>query len=69
MQEEFNPADWITQEEIANQLNVPIAKIWEKVRNLGPAGVIRTRVNPLNRKQVLVLRSDVQIIRNAIFAA
>lgn len=69
MPEEFNPSDWITQDEIANLLNVPIAKVWEKVRNLAPAQVIRTRSNPMNRRQTLVHKDDIEIIRRAIFAA
>lgn len=65
--DEFNPDDWMTQEAIATQLGVPIDRVRDKVRAFGPANVIRTRINPLNRRQILVHKDDIDIIRRAIF--
>ena len=64
---DYNPDDWLTQEQVATQLNVPIGNIWEKVRVLGPAGAIRTRQNPFDRRQTLVHKDDLAIIKRAIF--
>jgi hypothetical protein len=65
--EAYNPSEWLTQEQVAAQLGVPIKIVWEKVRTLGPAGAIRTRQNPFDRRQTLVHKDDTAVIQRAIF--
>jgi len=63
----FNPDEWVTQEQVATMLNVPKTIVWEKVRVLGPARAVRTRINPFDRRETLVFKADVDLIREAIF--
>jgi DNA-binding MarR family transcriptional regulator len=58
---------WMTQEEIANKLNVPIDRVRNVVPGLAKAGVIQTMRNPLDNRYVLVHESGIEIIRKAIF--
>ena len=61
--------EWLTQEEIANQLNVPVEKIRSIVSVLSGPGVIRTQRNPLDKRYVLVHRTAIETIRQSIFGA
>ena len=60
-------SEWITQEEIANQLNVPVDKVRAIVAALAGPGVIKTQRNPLDKRYVLVHRSAIETIRQSIF--
>ena len=60
---------WLTQEEIAKTLNVPIDRVRNVVPGLAKAGVIQTMRNPLDNRYVLVHESDVDTIKRAIFGS
>jgi len=60
---------WLTQEEVASKLNVPIDRVRNVVPGLAKAGVIQTMRNPLDNRFVLIHESAVEIIRRAIFGA
>jgi DNA-binding MarR family transcriptional regulator len=59
--------DWLTQEEIANQIGAPVDKIRAIVSALSGAGVIKTQRNPLDKRYVLVHKDSVETIRKSIF--
>lgn len=61
--------EWLTQEDIANRLGVPVDKVRAVVSALSGPGVIRTQRNPLDKRYVLVHRDSIEAIRQSIFGA
>jgi DNA-binding MarR family transcriptional regulator len=61
--------EWITQEQVATELGVPIDRVRNVVPGLTKAGVIQTKRDPLDNRYVLVHKGGVEIIRRAIFGS
>jgi DNA-binding MarR family transcriptional regulator len=59
-------AEWLTQKEIAEMLNVPLTKLYPRVSALRKAGVIKTRPDPDDDRQILVHSSSLDIIRRSV---
>ena len=57
---------WLTQKEIAELLNVPLAKLYPRVSALRKAGVIQTRQDPDDDRLILVHSSSLDIIRRSV---
>lgn len=62
------PSDeWLTQEQIAQQLGIPVERIRPVVATLSGIKQIRTTRYVLDKRYVLVHRDSVAIIRQAIY--
>jgi DNA-binding MarR family transcriptional regulator len=61
--------EWITQEDIANQIGAPVDRVRAIVATLSSAGVIKTQRNPLDRRYVLVHRDSIERIKQTIFGS
>jgi DNA-binding MarR family transcriptional regulator len=59
--------EWLTQEDVANQIGAPVDKVRSVVATLSSAGVIETQRNPLDRRYVLVNRKSVERIKMTIW--
>lgn len=57
---------WLTQKEIAEMLNVPLAKLYPRVSALRKAGVIKTRPDPDDDRLILVHSSGLDVIRRSV---
>ncbi len=58
--------NWYTQKEIAEMLNVPIAKLYPRVSALRKAGVIETRPDPDDDRLILISSDSLDVIRRAV---
>jgi DNA-binding MarR family transcriptional regulator len=59
-------AKWLTQKEIAEMLDVPLSKLYPRISALRKAGVIVTRPDPDDDRQILVSRDSLDIIRRSV---
>jgi DNA-binding MarR family transcriptional regulator len=59
--------EWLTQQEVAEMIQVDINKVRSTVATLSRAGVVKTQRNPLDTRYVLVHVDSVPIIRQTIF--
>jgi DNA-binding MarR family transcriptional regulator len=57
---------WLTQKEIAEMLDVPLSKLYPRVSALRKAGVITTRSDPNDDRQILVSSESLDVIRRAV---
>ncbi|MBA2679031.1 MAG: hypothetical protein H0U76_11630 [Ktedonobacteraceae bacterium] len=58
--------EWLTQEEVANDMGVDVDKVRALVNALSRAGVVKTQRNPLDQRYVLIHKDSVSTIRNAL---
>lgn len=58
--------NWYTQKEIAEMLNVPLAKLYPRVSALRKAGVIETRPDPNDDRLILISGKSLDVIRRAV---
>lgn len=59
--------DWLTQEQIANEIGIPVNRIRPIVATLASLGQIKTSRNVLDKRYLLVHRSSVPLIKQAVF--
>lgn len=61
------PSDeWVTQEEIANEIGIPVNRIRPIVTALASLGQIKTSRSIKDRRYLLVHKSSVAIIKQAV---
>jgi len=60
------PTRWLTQKEIAEMLNVPLSKLYPRVSALRKAGVIVTKPDPDDDRQILISSEGLDVIRRAV---
>ncbi len=60
------PTKWLTQKEIADMLNVPVSKLYPRVNALRKAGVIVTKTDPDDDRQILISSESLDVIRRAV---
>ena len=59
--------EWLTQEAIAQMLDVPIHRVRAAITTLAGLQQIRTMRDPKDKRYVLVHRDSVPLIRQAVF--
>jgi DNA-binding MarR family transcriptional regulator len=62
-----NEDDFLTQEEIAKELNVPIEKVRATVTALSAVGLVKTMRSPRDRRFLLVHKDALETLRKAIY--
>lgn len=61
--------EWLTQEEVANDIGVDIDKVRALVNALARAGVVKTQRNPKDQRYILIHKDSVPVIQNALGTA
>jgi hypothetical protein len=63
------PSDeWLTQQQVAQMLGIPVEKVRPVVATLARTKQIKTAQNVLDRRYLLVHRDSVPVVRQAIFS-
>jgi DNA-binding MarR family transcriptional regulator len=60
--------EWYTQQELADEFNVPLDRVRTIVSTLSKAGVIKTQRDPRDSRYVLVHQSSVPIVKQTLGA-
>jgi DNA-binding MarR family transcriptional regulator len=64
-----DPNVWLTQQKIAEDLQIELNKVRQIVATLSRAGVIKTVRDPRDTRYILVHKDSVPTIRQTIFGA